>query len=800
MQYILNHQLEILFVLECFCLLQAIFGFVMKIEPKEKKRALILVEIFVMILLLADRNTYIYQGNTSQMGYYMTRISNFLVYAMNYFILDAYNIYIISVLRQLGNQEKQIEKLKLVRPLALVGIILIIVSQFTGLYYTFDANNVYHRGSGFVICYILPLVIMIFQLVVFTRIRKQLRRNFFISIFVFSVAPLIASIMQIFTYGISLSDMVIALSAIVLYVLVIADQNEILFEANKKEIDSLKEINTVAKEQFKQTVLALATAIDAKDEYTHGHSRRVAEYSKRIAQDIGKNEEMCEKVYFAALLHDVGKIGIADSILTKEGKLTEEEFDIIKQHPDLGNNILKEISSTPYLAVGAHFHHEKYNGTGYPMGLKGEAIPEMARIIAVADAYDAMTSSRSYRTPLAQQKVREELAKGVGTQFDPEYARAMIHILDEDIEYALREEESRFAGFSAEYKFDEYKIQSTDGIRVSNCITRISFSYESLENQEDCVPSIVVFDSLDEHVYLDEANQKKMDYTSFCDISFLGDFKPEQIRDFQIKEYTNDEKDTVGKNVGIIETLKQRDHLWIKLILSDVIREYTIALRDRSQFVFTAITGKKCKLRYFQVHVVDKPVEENFIPRIAEEISYIKDRPVGDLKNVEIAGWREDHTEGVLINNKMDISFHTMSLPAAKRLWHCPLGIIYSSEDGEIYGPDYREFALIRFNGESWEEDATSSNEMKVSFGKEFGDWEDWKRANRQGVDCTIHIEKKKNKIFLTAEDSGILMENVTTINEEVPKLYFALTGDQIAITTVCIKEQKMSVQRKERD
>lgn len=193
------------------------------------------------------------------------------------------------------------------------------------------------------------------------------------------------------------------------------------------------------KRAFDQTVLALATSVDAKDKYTHGHSKRVAEYSKQIAEISGKDEKTCEEIYYAALLHDVGKIGIADSILTKEGKLTNEEFAAIKQHPDIGNGILMEVSSTPYLAVGAHYHHERYDGTGYPAKLKGDKIPDIAKIIAVADAYDAMTSRRSYREPMPQQKVREELVKGIGKQFDPEYAKIMITLIDNDKNYLLRE-------------------------------------------------------------------------------------------------------------------------------------------------------------------------------------------------------------------------------------------------------------------------------------------------------------------------------------------------------------------------
>ena len=183
---------------------------------------------------------------------------------------------------------------------------------------------------------------------------------------------------------------------------------------------------------FVQTTEALANAIDAKDRYTRGHSTRVAQYSKRIAKDAGFDEKTCDQIYFAALLHDIGKIGVRYDIINKPDKLTPEEYEHVKSHAELGNKILSSIKQAPYLCLGAHYHHERYDGRGYPDGLKGEEIPEIARIIAVADSYDTMTSLRSYREPLKKEVVREELIGGMGTQFDPKYAKIMLKIIDEE--------------------------------------------------------------------------------------------------------------------------------------------------------------------------------------------------------------------------------------------------------------------------------------------------------------------------------------------------------------------------------
>ncbi len=187
-------------------------------------------------------------------------------------------------------------------------------------------------------------------------------------------------------------------------------------------------------------VHSLADAIDAKDAYTKGHSGRVADYSREIAKRFGYSAERQEEIYMMGLLHDVGKIGVPDEVINKPGKLTDEEFAKIKTHPGRGAKILENIKEMPKLATGARWHHERYDGRGYPDGLAGENIPEEARIIAVADAYDAMTSHRSYRDVIPQEVVKGELEKGSGTQFDSRFAAIMLEIIKEDVDYKLREQ------------------------------------------------------------------------------------------------------------------------------------------------------------------------------------------------------------------------------------------------------------------------------------------------------------------------------------------------------------------------
>ncbi len=208
-------------------------------------------------------------------------------------------------------------------------------------------------------------------------------------------------------------------------------------KAQNSETESLEKLDHMNS----NIIRALATTIDAKDRYTSGHSQRVAEYALAIAQRMGKSEEEQKVILYAALLHDVGKIRVPNEVINKPGRLTDEEFDQIKLHPVSGYHILRDIHEDERIGEGAKYHHERYDGHGYPNGLKGEDIPEVARIIGVADAYDAMASNRSYRNALPQNVIREEFVKGRGKQFDPKIADIMIEMIDEDKEYRMCQKE-----------------------------------------------------------------------------------------------------------------------------------------------------------------------------------------------------------------------------------------------------------------------------------------------------------------------------------------------------------------------
>lgn len=203
-------------------------------------------------------------------------------------------------------------------------------------------------------------------------------------------------------------------------------------EEIKRINDELEETNEKLEQAYLECVQTLRYTVEAKDTYTRGHSDRVSEFSVLIGKKLGLPEEQLKILRIGGLFHDIGKIGIPDSILQKEAKLTDDEYSEIKNHPSIGAHILGAASIFKDIIPIVKHHHERYDGRGYPSGLAGENIPYLARIAAVADTFDAMTSKRSYRDALDLQYVKDEFERCKGTQFDPQIAEVFIDILNND--------------------------------------------------------------------------------------------------------------------------------------------------------------------------------------------------------------------------------------------------------------------------------------------------------------------------------------------------------------------------------
>ncbi|MBO5247082.1 MAG: HD domain-containing protein [Eubacterium sp.] len=182
-----------------------------------------------------------------------------------------------------------------------------------------------------------------------------------------------------------------------------------------------------------ESFLTFAKMIDAKDPYTQGHSHRVAIYTRELARRMGKTEEEQRQAFYVALLHDIGKIGVPDAVLKKTGKLSPDERATIEEHVQVGGDILKDFSAIEGIEAGARYHHERYDGTGYVSNWSGKDIPELARMICVADAFDAMTSMRCYRPKLPMHVVISELKECAGTQFDPDIVPYMLNMIEDGV-------------------------------------------------------------------------------------------------------------------------------------------------------------------------------------------------------------------------------------------------------------------------------------------------------------------------------------------------------------------------------
>jgi len=188
------------------------------------------------------------------------------------------------------------------------------------------------------------------------------------------------------------------------------------------------------KEGNLELTMALAKALDSRDTYTLHHSENVAKYAVDTAKKMGLSKDICDVIYIGGLLHDIGKIGIPEYILTKPGKLTDDEYAIIKNHPNIGYEMIKHVSNFNENGILdiVLYHHERYDGNGYPNGLKGDQIPLIARIVAIADTFDAMTSRRVYRPELDLEYTLNEICKNKGTQFDPEITDVFLSLFQKE--------------------------------------------------------------------------------------------------------------------------------------------------------------------------------------------------------------------------------------------------------------------------------------------------------------------------------------------------------------------------------
>ena len=295
--FIREHQMNIMLALCAVCTAMAVMLILTRFLSERRKWIMVLMELTATLLLASDRMAYKYKGDISDLGFIMVRISNFMVFFLTSAIVLIFNLYLIDLLTSDGKVKKVPNRLKAVNIGALMGMALVVLSSFTGLYYSFDAENNYHRGPGFLICYIVPVFFPIVQYTVIRQYKKLFSRLIYTSLVLYIFVPIIVGIIQIFTYGISIVNMAMVLVSVCLYIFTYLDINAEVERAHEIEVGNLQKEQKSMKRLFDQTVTAFVNAVEMKDKYSEGHSVRVAEYARRIAKACGRSEDECEGVY-----------------------------------------------------------------------------------------------------------------------------------------------------------------------------------------------------------------------------------------------------------------------------------------------------------------------------------------------------------------------------------------------------------------------------------------------------------------------------------------------------------------------
>ncbi|MCR5791698.1 MAG: HD domain-containing protein [Lachnospiraceae bacterium] len=779
-----TYQLDIMLALSAACMTFGLLLFVTRFLEKRRKRILIFMEFVATFLLFFDRLAYIYSGDTSQTGYILVRVSNFFVYTLTAGIIFGFNMFLSDLLWVEGKVKRLPKRLILVGVSALVEIGLVIISQFTGLYYYFDEMNHYHRGHGFLFSYFIPVLGPLIQYTVIRQYKKSFSRLIYTSLVLYIFVPIAMGILQIFNYGVSIVNMAMVLVSILLYVFTYLDINETVVAAHQNEMVELKKEQKSIKRLFDQTATAFMAAVEKKYDYMEGHAKRVAELSRIVAKRLGKSEEECDRVYYAALLHDIGMIGVPDNILKKE-ELSEEEYEVVKQKPKIGSEILSHITEYPYLQVGARYSRERYDGKGYPEGISGKEIPDIARIISVCDAYVTMTHKKRFRASLPYQTVREEFIKQSGLQFDPDVVKCMISIMDEENGAT---EKCELVQVEKEIICKEYKEHVSVGIPMSTRVTKIEFHADLFGEAEGkfAAPSILLFDSYDRHWHDNEKTMEAYHYLEYGEIWFDGHFVSSEARNMEVEFY--EKEDMEDDLLYVITEARYEDHLSIKMESAKGVVDAVVALPDQSKSSFIGLTGENCKLEDIKVTQPGESVGEGDIRKIADKVSYI-DRMESDVKNVQVDRTRSAATEGIRIEEELQLDFHGMSLPSSSLVWHCPYILLFYSEDGRVNGKGYREYALIKVNGEVSSDKELSDNKFSMKKKEDFPGWETWKEKNKEGMEYRVFFEKKGNKISLATKNLGIEIEDTLVLKDSAKEVYVALTGDQVALTDIRIKQ-----------
>lgn len=731
--FIRNHQMNIMLVLCAACATMTVMLFLTKFLSKKRKWILIGMEIIATLLLFFDRFAYIYAGNPTFTGYIMVRLANFMVFSLTSAIVLTFNFYLIDLLRNEGKLSVIPRRLIITGFVSLVGILVVIVSTFSGFYYYFDSQNLYHRGPGFLLCYVIPVICPLIQYTVIFQYRKCFSKFIYTALSLYIFVPILVGVIQIFAYGISIVNMAMVLVSVSLYFFTYLDVNAAVEKAHNIEIQTFKSEQKRMQTIFSELALAFANSQNL--------SENTAQIAKEIAERAGKSEEDCNKVYYSALLYNAGY----------------EALSRIKDYPFLSETAL-------------------YVGKDYD-----ESIPLFSRIITVAVDYDKMIHDPSV-PPFF---VRDHFLREASRKYDPVFSNIAVHILDEGTKNGSFETYSH--KLETELICKEYRENVSTGITLEKNIKNISFDFLPLDKDKSfSAPSIILFDSYDKQVQTTQESINSNKYLEYGEVWFDAHVISTGARNIEIRNTTDSPKD--GKEGSYkITVCRYEDHLLLKLLSAQKAFEVIVALPSASKSAYLSITGENACISNIKVEQTEQISQENDIPRIAEKLNFI-DRIESDIPNVQIVKPLEAFTKGVEISDKMNLFFHAQSLPDANLIWHCPYIILYYSDDKKVYGKNYREYAMIKYDGETNDSSEFAENSLIMKKTETFKNWEEWELQNKAGYESQIEFFKNGNEVTLRTQNKGIFIQNTSKIKDGTKEIYVALSGDQVALTDIRIR------------
>ena len=738
--FIRNHQMNIMLCLCAACVTMTIMLFLTKFLSTRRKWILICIEVVATLLLFFDRLAYIYAGNPESIAYIMVRLSNFMVFFLTSATIFVFNFYIIDLVLNEGQLTKIPRRLVFTGFAAFAGMMLAIISAFTHLYYYFDYMNFYHRGKGFLIAYIIPVICPLIQYTAIIKHRKSFSKFIFTAVALFIFLPLITGIIQIFTYGISIVNMVMVLVSVFLYFFSYLDVNAAVEKAHEIEIQSFKIEQLRMKSIFGQAAQAMASVLEKNNSAQKGRAERIALTARELARRNGKSEDDCDKVYYAGCCFDAG----------------EEALGFIK--------------SFPYLSETAQFIGKDYD----------EGQPEYSRIITVAKDYDKMINDPT----IPPFYVRDYFIREAGRKYDPVYTKLAVQLLDSETNKGTFEKADE--EIKTELVCHNYREEVTAGIPLVQNIAKINFDCSPLEKEDKfAIPSIIIFDSSDERVQKTQKTIESHKYIEYGEIWFDGHCVSTSARNMEIRNVR--EGGAENPNLYTITAGRFEDHLLLKMQGPAKCFDVIVALPSASKSAFIGITGENVHISNIKIEHTSQLTGENDIPRIAEKLNYIN-RIESDIPNVQIVKPLGQFTQGVEVKNNMKIFFHAQSLPDANLVWHCPYILLYYSEDGKVYGKNYCEYAMIKFDGEENGSNENAENDFVMKKTENFSSWEDWEEHNKAGYECQIEFMKNGSEVVLRTQNKGIFIQNTTRVKSGNKDIFVAFSGDQVALTDIRIR------------